>query len=115
GDGLEGIRLLELYRDEIDLVVSDVGMPGASGEEVFSAVKLLKPQTRMILASGFLEPDAKSELMKSGVYDFIQKPYLPEILLKKIRNAIDSRDTDQSRSSAPNTLALKNRHPSWNN
>ena len=41
------------------------------------------------LAIGYIEPNMKFELLKAGAKEFIQKPYIPNEVLKKIREAID--------------------------
>ena len=49
---------------------------------------------RAIVASGYLEPAIRSEMLKAGVLDTIQKPYDFNDLLAKIRSAIGPEDDD---------------------
>jgi FixJ family two-component response regulator len=39
--------------------------------------------------SGYIDPGLKSEILKAGVHDFVQKPYDPNEVLKKVRETID--------------------------
>jgi DNA-binding NarL/FixJ family response regulator len=51
-------------------------------------MKERKPSVRAIVASGYLEPTIRSEMLKAGVIDTIQKPYDFNDLLAKIRSVI---------------------------
>jgi DNA-binding NtrC family response regulator len=70
--------------------LSDLGLPKISGEDLLKRVQQLKPGARVILASGYVEPETKSELLKAGAVEIVQKPYVPVEILKKIREALDS-------------------------
>lgn len=80
-NGQEGLELYTHRKDEIDLVLSDVGLPKMSGYECFKEMKKLNPQICMILASGYFDPREKEEMLKSGVSAFLQKPYSPTQIL----------------------------------
>ncbi|HKP04368.1 MAG TPA: ATP-binding protein [Chthoniobacterales bacterium] len=87
-DGVEGVALFESNRDEIGLVVCDLGLPRLGGREAFLKMKESKPGVRAIIASGYLEPVIRSEMLKAGVIDTIQKPYDFNVLLEKIRSVL---------------------------
>lgn len=87
-DGVEAVELFEANREEIGLVVCDLGLPRLGGREAFLRMKESKPGVRAIVASGYLEPAIRSEMLKAGVIDTIQKPYDFNVLLEKIRSAI---------------------------
>jgi PAS domain S-box-containing protein len=87
-DGMEAVELFEIHRDEIGLVVCDLGLPRLGGREAFLKMKESRPGVRAIVASGYLEPMIRSEMLKAGVLDTIQKPYDFDDLLTKIRCAI---------------------------
>jgi PAS domain S-box-containing protein len=88
-DGAEGLMMFERHQDQIAVVLSDIGLPKYGGDEVFKRIKLMDPKARVILASGFVEPRVKSELLEAGLERFIQKPYSPSEVLHAIRAAID--------------------------
>lgn len=84
-DGLEAVEMFTEHKDEIGLVVCDLGLPKLGGREVFLKMKELKPNVRAIVASGYLEPNLRSEILRAGVIDTIQKPYDFREMLEKIR------------------------------
>jgi CheY-like chemotaxis protein len=93
-DGMEAVALFEAHRDDIGLVVCDLGLPRLGGREAFLKMKESRPGVRAIVASGYLEPAIRSEMLKAGVLDTIQKPYDFNDLLTKIRSAIGPEDDD---------------------
>jgi len=87
-DGMEAVELFALHRDDIGLVVCDLGLPRLGGQDAFMRMKEIKPSVRAIVASGYLEPTMRSEILKAGVLDTIQKPYDFREMLEKIRAVI---------------------------
>jgi len=87
-DGMEAVELFEIHRDDIGLVICDLGLPRLGGREAFLKMKESRPGVRAIVASGYLEPMIRSEMLKAGVLDTIQKPYDFDDLLTKIRCVI---------------------------
>jgi two-component system, cell cycle sensor histidine kinase and response regulator CckA len=90
-DGNEAFKIFGQHRQEIDIVLTDMGLPGMTGIDVFKNFKQIVPAVSVIFASGFFEPDVKSELYKSGAKGFIQKPYSPDEVLRKIREVLDKK------------------------
>lgn len=89
-DGVEALETFEQRYKDIDLVLSDIGLPRLDGKELFAKLKLKDASVKVILASGYLDPEYKSELLKAGAKDFIQKPYDAVEVLKKIRSTLDA-------------------------
>ncbi|HUI64792.1 MAG TPA: PAS domain S-box protein [Bacteroidota bacterium] len=87
-DGTEALDLFKSHHDEIDLVISDVGLPSMSGDQLFYAIKELDPDVKAILASGYMEPDLKAEAMRTGVKAFLQKPYDSAAVLDVVRQVL---------------------------
>jgi DNA-binding response OmpR family regulator len=87
-DGVEAVALFESHADDIGLVVCDLGLPRLGGREAFLKMKERRPGVRAIVASGYLEPVMRSEMLKAGVIDTIQKPYDFNDLVAKIRSII---------------------------
>ncbi|MEO6871869.1 MAG: response regulator [Chthoniobacterales bacterium] len=84
-DGVEAVEMFAEHAEEIGLVLCDLGLPRLGGREVFLRMKELKPNVRAIVASGYLEPALRSEILKAGVIDTVQKPYDFRAMLEKIR------------------------------
>ena len=93
-DGLEAVEIFETQRAEIGLVICDLGLPKLGGRDVFLKMKERDPGVRAIVASGYLEPGTRSEILKAGVIDTIQKPYDFSELLVKIRSVIGAAEPE---------------------
>ncbi len=90
-DGKEAVRMFMLRQNDIDLVLSDLGLPKFNGYDVLKQVKRIKPTVKFIIASGYIDPSEKSKILKSGARAFIQKPYVPNEMLRKIREVLDGK------------------------
>jgi PAS domain S-box-containing protein len=88
-NGQEALDVYTQYRDTIDLVLSDMGLPKLGGWETFQKMREVNPDVKVILASGFVNPELKVEMMKQGAKDFVQKPYVPHKILRRIREVLD--------------------------
>ncbi len=93
-DGVEAVEIFEENRNEIGLVICDLGLPRLSGRDAFMRMKEQRPNVRAIVASGYLEPNLRSEILKAGVIDTIQKPYDFQEMLEKIRLIIGQPEDD---------------------
>jgi PAS domain S-box-containing protein len=89
-DGEEALETYQHHKDEIDIVLTDIGLPKISGIDVLKKLKQINPEIKVLLASGFILPETKVEIQQLGAIGFIQKPYLPQELLAEIRKAIDA-------------------------
>jgi signal transduction histidine kinase/ActR/RegA family two-component response regulator len=88
-DGEEGVEAFSRHQKEISVVVTDMGLPKLGGEDVFKRIRAIDPKAKVILASGFIDPEVKSEMYKAGAKHFIQKPYSHDEVLQKVREVID--------------------------
>ncbi|XDD51619.1 response regulator [Leptospira sp. WS92.C1] len=88
-NGSEALALFKKYYKEISLIITDLGLPVLGGVELIQSSLMIKPDLKIILASGFIDPNVKSELVKNSAIRFIQKPYQTNELLAEIRSAID--------------------------
>jgi len=68
----------------IDVVVSDVRMPGMDGLQLLSSVKCTRPATAVILMTAYATIDTAVLAMKRGAYDYITKPFTTQDLLVKL-------------------------------
>jgi PAS domain S-box-containing protein len=90
-DGLEALQVYQSHQQEIALVLTDMGLPVLTGSDEFKKLKEINPNVKVIFASGYFEPDIKSELLKDGANGFIQKPYEPDHILRMIRQVLDQK------------------------
>jgi DNA-binding NtrC family response regulator len=85
---LSGADALErLEREEVDLVILDLQMPGVDGIEVLRKIKELKPLIEVIMLTGHATVETAIEGMKLGAFDFLIKPTATEELVEKINRA----------------------------
>jgi two-component system, cell cycle sensor histidine kinase and response regulator CckA len=89
--GEEGLAAFLAHGPGISAVLSDRGLPGMSGEEVFSRLRALNPDVPFFLLTGFVEAEEKAGLLGRGIRDVIQKPYVPRDLLLTLRRVLDGR------------------------
>jgi two-component system cell cycle sensor histidine kinase/response regulator CckA len=73
----------------IQLVVSDVVMPGRSGPEVVEVLRAHQPNLRAIFMSGHTDHAALHEGVLGDAVHFVQKPFSPLTLVKKVREVLD--------------------------
>lgn len=88
-DGMEAVSLYERHKDEIAVVLTDLGLPVINGVNEFARLKEINPRVKVIMVSGFFEPGIHADLLRSGIKGFVQKPYSSEEILRSIRQVLD--------------------------
>ena len=78
-----------LNETELDLVVTDMKMPGMSGLELLEKSKQRDPQLPVVMMTAFGTVEKAVEAMKKGAFDYISKPFDNEILKKTIATALN--------------------------
>jgi two-component system cell cycle sensor histidine kinase/response regulator CckA len=83
------IQLGRSYEGTIDLLLTDVVMPGAGGREVAEAVAAARPGIKTLYMSGYTDDAVVRHGVLTGECNFIQKPFTPAALTRKLRQALD--------------------------
>jgi DNA-binding NtrC family response regulator len=83
--------IARLHDGYFDVVLSDLKMGGSDGLEVLRTTKALHPSTAVILMTAFGSVNTAVEAMKSGAFDFVQKPFEIEEMEVKIEKALELR------------------------
>jgi len=73
--GLEAVAFFQNSKHHVDLVLLDMVMPDMSGPECFAELRRIRPESKILLCTGYDRNHAVQELMHQGMVDFIQKPY----------------------------------------
>ncbi len=80
-DGADAVEQYQQRWKNIDLVISDLGMPRMGGEETFEQMKHINPAVKIIFATGYVDDAAKKEMERKGVKGIVNKPFrLEEII-----------------------------------
>ena len=82
-DGKQAIA--ELRRTSFDVVITDVRLPGADGIEVLKAAKQSRLETEVVMMTAYATVEHAVEAMRYGADDYIQKPFLNEHVLDRLR------------------------------
>jgi signal transduction histidine kinase/ActR/RegA family two-component response regulator len=88
-NGAEGLRLADEHPGKIDLLVTDVIMPGMSGPEVAAQLRESRPETRVLFVSGYSDGDITDQGVLAPQLRFLEKPFTPDALGMKVREVLD--------------------------
>jgi CheY-like chemotaxis protein len=89
--GKKAVDIFQRDKDEIDLVLFDMIMPGMNGGELFDKLKEIRPDIKTILSSGYSIDGQAQEIMERGCDGFIQKPFDVKNLSRKIRSILEGK------------------------
>jgi DNA-binding NtrC family response regulator len=94
-DGNEALSIIDSQR--VDIVITDIKMPGMNGIELLEAIKEADTDIKVILITAFATVETAVEALRAGASDYITKPFnLDEVMLsvRKIIPSIEGNDTD---------------------
>ncbi|MEM5947271.1 sigma-54 dependent transcriptional regulator [Spirochaetia bacterium 38H-sp] len=101
-DGLEGLKILEKY--DIDIVFLDLWLPHKGGMEILPEIKERFPHTEVIVISGHGNIDTAVKAVKTGAYDFLEKPLSMERITTVTRNVLQLNSLKRENSRLKNKL-----------
>jgi two-component system, cell cycle sensor histidine kinase and response regulator CckA len=87
-DGNEAVEIYTRSHAEIDVVLTDIGLPKRDGWSAFKAMREINPAVRAIFATGYVEPSVRNEMTRQGAQHFVQKPYVPKQLFKQVESIL---------------------------
>ncbi|NOX32663.1 MAG: response regulator [Deltaproteobacteria bacterium] len=90
-NSLEALELFRRDPEAFDAVITDMTMPGMTGDRLLEEVMKLKPGIPAILCTGFDKYISSKDLIKKGLIHFCKKPVLKNELAIMVRNAIDGK------------------------
>ncbi len=85
-NGNEGLEILE--KERFNLILLDLKMPGIDGVDVLKIIKERWPEIKVIILTGYSTVETAVTTLRMGAFNFIEKPFTPDKLLKSVEEAI---------------------------
>lgn len=104
-NGEQGLEFIQ--KGDIDLVITDLRMPGISGEQVIAKVKGESPGVPVIVLTGHGSIDSAVDAMRNGAYDFLTKPLNIDRLSLIVKRALAGRELEIRHSTLREELETK--------
>jgi CheY-like chemotaxis protein len=92
-DGERALAVAEKHPGAIDLLLTDLVMPGISGKELAERIRAARPDTEVIYMSGYLDDDSLGADVTEGTVHFVPKPFARKGLLDKVIEVLSARRT----------------------
>lgn len=90
-DGVEAVKMAQEHGRELALLVTDVVMPNMSGPDAAQAVRAQAPHIKVLFTSGYTDHAVLSSGLLDPAVNFIQKPFSPDAIARRVREVLDSR------------------------
>ena len=97
-DGRQALTQIEREREMIDLVITDVRMPGLTGEELLAAVRARRAETPVIVITAFGSVEQAVELVRAGAYQYLTKPFSNSELLNVVAQALTHSESQRAQA-----------------
>jgi CheY-like chemotaxis protein len=88
GGAEEAVKIASEFNGKIDLVLTDVVMPGFNGAELFARLSRLLPDLKVLYMSGYADHAVVQRNVIENGAAFLQKPFTPQVLAEKIREVL---------------------------
>ncbi|MGA9364572.1 MAG: response regulator [Bacteroidota bacterium] len=87
----DGPRGITLYKEQMpSLVLLDLGLPTMSGVEVLREIRALDSKAKVIVVTGYGSVESAVTAIRHGAWDYVQKPFDMDVLLRKMETALSS-------------------------
>lgn len=83
--------LNKLAKEDFDLLISDVRLPDISGMTVLKEARIIKPQTDVVIITGYPTLEDAKESTRLGAQQYIEKPFTPDFMLNVAKKVFDKR------------------------
>ena len=88
--GADALLTAEQHAGTIDLLLTDVVMPGMSGVDLAERLTALRPGLRVLFVSGYAGDRLGQRRYSGDPSELLKKPFTPEVLLKRVRRVFDA-------------------------
>jgi len=89
GNGRECLELFREHEGKVVAVLLDLTMPEMNGEETFRELRMLQPDVRVIMMSGYSEGEVATRFAGKGLASVLQKPFHPSELIQTLRRVLE--------------------------
>ena len=97
--GEDALAVLEGQAEPIDLMITDVIMPGISGRELARRLAVARPGLRVLFMSGYADDALADHGVLAADVEYLQKPFTPDELARRVRDVLDAAHTPGASSS----------------
>ena len=87
--GREALDLVSTHSGPIHLLITDVMMPDIDGPELVRRLSAIRPETRALFMSGYMDDALGEQGVLPSSVNFIQKPFSPSTIAQKVRDILD--------------------------
>jgi CheY-like chemotaxis protein len=87
--GDEALLVLERHPETIDLILTDVVMPGMSGPKLVESLRQIRKKSKILYMSGYTDESVIRHGVREGEVNFVQKPFTLEMLGRRVREVLD--------------------------
>lgn len=89
-DGAEALSIARQHEGHIDLLLTDIVMPIMGGRELAEQLLLLRPTSKVLFMSGYMDDELLQRGVEQGVGILLEKPFTPDGLAAKVREVLES-------------------------
>lgn len=108
-DGRAALAFLEKENELLDLLITDVRMPGVTGDKILSVMREKRSEAPVIVITAFGSVEQAVEMVKAGAFQYLTKPFDSDELLKTVEKALVEsapyREQSRLRRESPSTPA----------
>jgi CheY-like chemotaxis protein len=83
--------LNKLANEDFDLLICDIRLPDISGMTVLKEARIIKPQTDVVIITGYPTLEDAKESIRLGAFEYIEKPFTPEFMINVAKKVFDKR------------------------
>ncbi len=107
---LSGAKGLARFAEEhFDIVLCDFRLGDRDGKEVLLKIKEARPETIVIIITGYSDIKTAVDVIKLGAFDYITKPLIPDEVINVIEKALNAPNEDQAKSAGSNKISKHKR------
>lgn len=104
-DGRAALTHIERQRDQIDLVITDVRMPGLEGDQLLAKAREHRAEAPVVVITAFGSVEQAVEMVKKGAYQYLTKPFKTADLLSAVERALEESAPRRAQSRLRRELA----------